>query len=111
MATELYRKTMEWADRKLDADGVDLQHKVWDATPWMVDVYTGRIGEERDRDMRLWCEDAFGDEAWPIHGRPGAWHRGGATVDGWTWFGFETEVMMERFLAAWPEPVADGPVQ
>jgi hypothetical protein len=102
MATELYRKAMDWAASKLDADGMVQQRKTWEVTPWMVDVYTGWIGEERDREMRRWCGKAFGEEARPIHGRPGAWQRGGATVNGWTWFGFASEEMMERFLAAWP---------
>lgn len=104
MSTDLYRRTMEWAEHNLDAEGASLMHKVWDATPWMVEVYTGRMAAARDSEMRDWCCNQFGDEAWPIHGRSGAWCRGSATVFGWTWFGFAEQGMMERFMAVWPAP-------
>lgn len=110
MATELYRQIMEWSARKLNADGIALMHKAWDRTPWMVDAHTGpTVGWGRDRNMRLWCEEAFGPEAWPIHHRPGSWFRSGVTVEGRTWFGFETEEMMKMFLAAWPDPEPEAP--
>lgn len=104
MATDLYRRSTEWAEKRQDPRGLALHHKVWDATPWMVNAYTGRIGDERDAEIREWCSEQFGDEAWPIHGRPGLWHRGGGTVNGWTWIGFATQEMMDRFEAAWPAP-------
>lgn len=104
MATELYRDTIAWADRNLDEGGVALQHTVWDGTPWMVDAFTGSIESDRDYEIRKWCNEEFGPEARPIHGIPGAWHRGVATVNGWTWIGFAEREMMERFVAAWPKP-------
>lgn len=48
-----------------------------------------------------WARERFGDEAWPIHGKAGSWHRGGATVYGWTWFGFDTEDRMREFQIKW----------
>lgn len=93
----------EWIVNQDTAD--DLTHKVWDGTPWIVDAFTGRIGDEmRDCKIIKWCRDNFGEEAWPIHGKPGDWHRGGATVMGWTWIGFKTEEMMHKFIEAWPAP-------
>ena len=81
--------------------------KVWSVTPWMLDVYTGNIDSERYRTIVMWCRDTFGDEAWPIHGRPGEWQTGTATVFGWTWIGFDSEAKMQRFVEAWP-PVKEG---
>jgi hypothetical protein len=39
-----------------------------------------------------------------LHGKFGRWLFGGATVDGWTWVGFDTEAAMSEFRAAWPPP-------
>ena len=98
----LYHRSMAfYADR--ERDGGALQHKVWDNTPWMTDAFTGRCGQERDLEMRTWCEERFGDEAWPIHGKAGNWNRGGATIYGWTWFGFATEAMMHEFMGRWDD--------
>ncbi|MCZ4284601.1 hypothetical protein O4H29_07100 [Marinobacter salarius] len=84
----------------------ELMHKVWDNTPWMIDAYTGSISRDNERYQEImeWCRDQFGPEAWPIHGKPGDWHCGGATVHGWTWLGFATKEMMDKFAAAWPVP-------
>jgi len=82
-----------------------LMRKVWDGTPWMCDAYTGPTAGDRDDEIYKWCRDKFGPEAWPIHGHPGRWHRGGATVFGWTWMGFATEQMMQQFLDRWPASV------
>ena len=86
-----------------DEDRNALMEKVWRGTPWMVDAYTGNINSDREREMVEWCRDEFGDEAWPIHGRPGAWQRGSADIYGWTWFRFDTEENMRLFLARFPE--------
>ena len=72
--------------------------------PWMVDAYTGSMSHDRDHEMCDWCREHFGDEAFPIHGRDGDWQRGGATIYGYTWFGFKTEEMMKQFMAVWPDP-------
>lgn len=98
MGSALYRRAMAYYDTN-DRDPA-LQHKVWDPTPWMLDVYTGR-GDDRMRAILAWCLERFGDEAWPIHGKPGSWHMGGATLYGWTWFGFDTEEKMRAFQAKW----------
>ena len=77
----------------------NLMHKVWDGTPWIVDAFTGPIDNYgRYREIMDWCRGEFGDEAWPIHGKPGNWHCGGATVNGWTWIGFANEEMMQKFI-------------
>jgi hypothetical protein len=81
-----------------------LMSKVWDGHRWMVDVYTGGHRDDREHDMLRWCYETFGDQASPIHGKPGTWQRGNATVCGWTWFGFSIEVDMDRFVAQWPAP-------
>lgn len=66
----LYHRTMAWYDEH-DRDPA-LQHKVWDATPWMLDVYTGNTDDDRMRVIMDWARERFGNEAWPIHGKPGA---------------------------------------
>ena len=83
----------------------NLMHEVWDGTPWIVDAFTGPIDNYgRFREIMDWCRCEFGDESWPIHGKPGDWHCGGATVHGWTWIGFATEEMMQKFIDRWPSP-------
>jgi len=100
---------MEGSDlyqRQIAPSEDELMHKVWDGTPWMVDAYTGSISNTgRYREIMEWCQEHFGPEAWPIHGKPGDWHCGGVTIDGWTWMGFRTKGMMERFCKAWSAPI------
>jgi hypothetical protein len=100
--TDLYRRALSfnYDDPKRGA----LMEKVWCGTPWMVDAYTGAPDTDRRHELMQWCRDQFGPEAWPIHGHPGQWHSGGATVNGWTWMGFATEEQMRRFVARWPAP-------
>lgn len=105
MATELYQQVIAFDHG--DSERNALVHLVWDGHPWMVDVHTGQSGGEQDRAMRLWCVNEFGPEAWPIHGIAGEWHRGNATINGWTWFGFRTEKQMLRFIERWPSPDKD----
>ncbi|MDF1606935.1 hypothetical protein PZ897_01960 [Hoeflea sp. YIM 152468] len=104
MTTDLYRRTIEWSEKKLDAEGHELTLKCWQSRPWMVDAFTDGINSDREREMNEWCRDNFGPEAWPIHGKPGDWYRGSATVYGWTHIGFATVDMMNQFLARWPAP-------
>ena len=73
-------------------------------TPFGVDAYTGRATECRIEDMRKWCRDNYGPEAWPVLGKPCEWYSGSATINGWTRFEFATETMMTNFLEAWPTP-------
>ena len=82
----------------------ELMRQVWSGTPWMVDAFTGSCASHRYFTLMRWCRDQFGPEAWPIHGKPGRWCSGGATFDGWTWMGFETEEMMRQFQERWPAP-------
>ena len=102
MATDLYHRTMafDYGDEERDA----LMHKVWDGFPWMVNAYTGGYSRNQDReyDIQEWCRENIGEQASPIHGKPGRWYRGSATVDGWTFMGFATKEDMDRFVAHWP---------
>ncbi len=86
-----------------DDERSDLMRKVWAGTPWIVDAQTGPINSDTERAMIAWCREAFGDEAWPIHGRPGEWQRGSATIHGWTWMGFTTEAQLQQFLTQFPQ--------
>jgi hypothetical protein len=97
---------MKWADEEGGERGA-LMRKVWEKTPWMVNAYTGDP-YIREIKMLRWCQENFGPEAWPIHGKPGKWYRGGATVNGWTRMGFETEAMMNKFCETWPAPEGVG---
>jgi len=87
--------------------GPVLTHKVWDPTPWVVDVYEGDLGKDNYRsDMQkiiAWCLDNIGEESSPIHGHPGKWHRAGFSINGWTWIGFDSKEHMTMFLEAWPD--------
>ena len=73
-------------------------------TPFGVNAYTGPLGECRIEDIREWCCDHYGPEAWPRGGQAGEWYSGSTTINGWTWFEFATETMMTDFLEAWPAP-------
>ncbi|HET8792079.1 MAG TPA: hypothetical protein VFM75_12800 [Modicisalibacter sp.] len=100
MGSDLYQ-------RQIAECGDELMHRVWDGTPWMVDAYTGSPDDDRYREIAEWCRDNFGPEAWPIHGKPGSWHSGGAIVMGWSWMGFRTREMMNAFIAAFSEGYRD----
>lgn len=108
IGNQFYADAMAYYEANVD-DGGELEHKVWDGTPFMVDWFTGPVAHERDLLMRQWCRHHIGDEAWPIHGKRGRWHRGGATVYGWTWFGFETQAFLDAFMTAWPLPDGVAP--
>lgn len=100
----IINKTIE-----MGGDG-KLQEKVWNPTPWVIDVYLGEMDDDRieyiaEKKLRDWCNSFAGKESWPIHDRPGDWYRAGFTADGWTWIGFKTEEMMDEFIMAWPEHV------
>lgn len=103
MATPLFDRVMAFDHGDVELN--DLVRKVWEPTPWMINVFTGRDADEpREREMLIWCFRELGEESSPIHSRHGTWHRGNATVLGWTWYGFATEAAMQRFLARWPTP-------
>lgn len=107
MGSPLFERAMAYD--YMDAERAALMRKVWAETPFMVNVFTGQIGEELDREIRDWCEERWGDEYLPLHGRPGRWQRGGVTLFGWTWFGFETGEMMTEFQARWKTSDEDPP--
>lgn len=104
MASDLYRRVTAWNVEQGDAERLALHHRVWDGTPWMVNWYTGGVSDGRTRDMIEWCHSQFGEQAWWPANRPGAWQRGSATVNGWEWWGFDTEDKLRAFMAAWPKP-------
>ena len=103
MGTRIYDEMMAYYDEHLDEESKALQHKVWDPTPWVVNVNTGSLSEDRSFEMMDWCRNNLGDESWPIHGRPGVWRRGGATIHGWTYFGFVSEKSMSEFMFEFPD--------
>lgn len=103
MSTELYRQYIDYAASRGKED-LDLAHEVWDATPWIVDAWEGDHDSMRYRDMLLWCDERWGNQAWWPSGRPGSWQRGSAIIFGWNWWGFDTEDKMHAFMAQWPSP-------
>ena len=107
MGSELYRREMALCEEQ--GDPVGLMQMVWGGTPWMAEAFTGPFGGCRLDAMRQWCRDHYGPEAWPIHGRPGNWHGGGTSIEGWTRFGFATGTMMMEFIEAWPAPAYATP--
>lgn len=108
--TPRYRAIMAyWED---DQRHLELEHKVWDPTPWVIDVRSPypdgspasfRVGDVDRRTHVRWLRDNIGTESWPIHNAPGDWYFGGATVCGETWLGFRTKDMMDRFIAFFPQ--------
>ena len=102
VGTDLYRRVV--AFNSGDDYRNQLQIKVWSPTPWMIDVYVGRWEDGRERRILEWCYETYGQDSSPIHEHIGRWHRGNATICGWTWFGFASEDDMLAFEAAWPVP-------
>ncbi|MBW7967562.1 hypothetical protein [Bradyrhizobium sp. BR 10261] len=109
MATDLYHRMLAY--NYGDDERGELMRKVWSGHPWMVNAYTGGYSNDRDREhaIQTWCIENIGEPASPIHGKPGAWYRGSATINGWTWMGFTNEADMLRFIERWPAP--DGVVE
>lgn len=109
--TRLYERIIQHAkDSPINDESLPLAFKVWNPTPWVINVYLGdKIDNQPFRkdecDIKEWCRNNFGKESWPIHDRPGNWYRGGGTVMGWTWIGFKTEDMMKKFIFAWPNNI------
>jgi hypothetical protein len=66
----------------------------------MIDVFTSN----REDEIKHWCQRMFGDESSPMHGWAGAWRRANVTMHGWTWYGFKSKELMERFQAKFPSP-------
>lgn len=102
MSTALYRSVMAQVERDLDEAAARQEHQLWDRTPWMVNVFTGPAGGDRDKRICAWCQNTFGNEAMPLDGSAGAWRRGDATINGWAWFGFDSASTLEVFQEAWP---------
>lgn len=102
MTTPLYDRML--AFNYEDDERSELMRKVWSGHPWMVDSFTSGYRHGREYEILDWCYETFGQQASPIHDRPGAWLRGNATVNGWTWFGFTNESDMNAFVERWPTP-------
>ncbi len=100
MSNELHQKMLSHS--REDADRGELMRRVWSPTPFMVDAFTGSIGNHnRYREMMEWCREQFGSQCWPIHGDDGVWQCGGATIHGWTWMGFSTLDQLNEFVERW----------
>jgi hypothetical protein len=101
MSTLLHRRILAFDYG--DQERTDLMAKVWAVTPFVVNVRTGNINSEAERNVMEWCRDNLGNEAWPIHGRPGRWQRGSATVHGETFMGFDSAEALALFNARFGE--------
>lgn len=97
--TELYKKMIEHEYQ--DQETRDLMQKVWQDTPFMVNIFTGPFENDRRREMEDWCRENFGQENLAIWGKKGNWQLGSVTIFGWNWAGFATQEQMEKFLARW----------
>lgn len=110
MSTSLHKRMLsfDYADKERS----ETMETVWAGTPWMLNVHTGSFSEGGGDQRRMadWCRERYGDQAWPIHGRPGQWQFGSATVHGWGWIGFATEMQMREFMAAFPDKVNEDAV-
>jgi hypothetical protein len=96
MSTALHKRILA-ADYG-DQDSSELMIKVWAGTPFVVNVRTGSINSETEREITEWCRENFGQDAWPIHGKPGKWQRGSATVHGETFIGFDSAESLALFV-------------
>lgn len=103
MATALYERIIgyDYGDQERN----DLMRKVWQGTPYVVNVTTGSINSDEWQEIMQFCRDEFGTEAWPIHGRAGRWQSGSATVFGETFIGFDTSKAMATFIRRFPDRV------
>ena len=109
LGSALFARAMKHADEDEDRERGELMRKVWEPTPWMLDVFDGGPGVDgRELEIRNWCNRHFGRESSPIHGHAGLWHRGNVTIHGRTWYGFATKEMMERFADAFCEAQRQG---
>lgn len=98
--SELFHKRILEYDYK-DSDMHELQIRVWNTVPWMVDVFVGEY-EGKEGELTNWCRKEIGRESSFIHGKKGLWRRGNVIIFGWTWFGFATEELMNRFVEKFP---------
>ena len=94
--TELFYVTIAYDYGSIERN--ELMRSIWSVTPWMVEFFTDGVQSDRWREIRDWCFENFGPEASPIHGRPGNWQTGNATIHGWTWMGFSSKEMLDRFM-------------
>ena len=96
MASKLYRELIE------NNKDHPILVEVWSSTPWVVNSYTDSISNYgRYFEIMEWCRNNFGVESMPIWGKEGNWHSGSATIFGWTWIGFKTEEMMNKYIERW----------
>jgi len=80
-----------------------LMREIWNATPWVINVFSGRTMSDRYNEIMKTIRDTFGRQASVIHKIDGEWQVGGATVNGWTWIGFRTEAQMKAFQDAFKD--------
>lgn len=79
----------------------ELMKELWSPTPWMIDAFTDSNDSERYREILDWCHNKWGRESNNVEDRN--WRVGGATVYGYTWYGFKTKQMMNEFIHKWSE--------
>lgn len=95
MSTRIYREAL----CAVDSQWHDTIYKIWDHTPWVIDVECGGRGPEG----WLWsiedyCRLNFG----PRPSCRANWHVSCVCIQGWTWIGFHTKEMAEQFIANFP---------
>lgn len=78
-----------------------LLRQIWAGTPFIVDAYTGSVGQARWYEMAAWLNERFGPQAFPWTDKKGRWFLGSATIHGWTWLGFDTQEALDEFAARW----------
>jgi hypothetical protein len=98
--TDLYRRMLDLSYP--DRERGELMRRVWEPTPFLINVFTGDTGGVRERAILDWCHSTLGDECAPLHGRSGLWQRGCVTIHGWTWYGFATAELKRQFVSRWP---------
>jgi hypothetical protein len=105
MATPLYKRML--ALSMDDPDGGELMRKVWDPTPYMIDVRDFEPNSKEWFDFLRWALEELGEESSPIHDQAGVWRRGNATLFGWTWYGFAAQHLMDKFMRRYPDRITN----
>lgn len=96
--TPLYEEIIRTNDAALRAVLQDL----WLATPWVINVKSGKPDEESYRELWGWLSKTFGEPDPLINGRAGEWRLGRSTLSGYTWLGFATEKQLRQVKINWP---------
>lgn len=87
-------------DRSVEEEQAGLA-SFWSRHRWICSGYTGRGRSIRMVEVCEWCATRLGPQADPYSDRAGRWLMAGATVNGWTWFGFDSPRPMVDFRSMW----------